>query len=332
MESAGHVPGRPTILITGGAGAIGVNLAREAVARGAREVVLLDRSAREGSWRLPEGDGIVVVRGDIRDDRALDEAFGHRPQLVFHLAAHFANLRSVEQPEENLDVNGRGTLKVFEKCRQAGVERVIYASSGCGIYGPGCTAPFTEEQVSIDLGTPYQITKLLGELYCNYYHRQFNLPVSRARLFNVYGPGEIPGRYRNVIPNFLYLAMQGRPLTITGDGSETRDWTFVDDAVDGLLAVAATPDAVGEAINICSGIETPVGEMAKIVNRLTGNPAGIEKSPRRSWDIKPALLGSHKKATELLGWKPGTEFLDGITTTHQWFVDNWSSIKTDATF
>jgi len=320
------------ILVTGGAGAIGSNLARILDERGAARVVVLDNLSSSCRWNLPTGDSIAFIDGDIRDDKALFKAFLHRPEYVFHLAAHFANQNSVDNPEENLSVNGLGALKVFQRSRSAGVNRVVYASSGCGVYGPGCTMPFEEQDVSLNLYTPYQVTKLLGELYANYFHNLYGLPVVNARLFNVFGPGEVPGRYRNVIPNFVFWAMQGKPLPITGDGSETRDWTYVDDSVAGLLEMGISAGAVGETINLASGRETTVLEMAELVNELTGNRAGMKFTQPRGWDKKPRLLGSIDKAARILHYQPSTPFRTGVEAVCTWFADNWNEISKSAEF
>jgi Nucleoside-diphosphate-sugar epimerases len=127
-------------------------------------------------------------------------------------------------PEYDLMVNGQGILKVLQYAQLIDVERFVYSSSGCGVYGLDSKMPFEEHDVSISLHTPYQVTKLIGELYTNYFHNLYGLPIVNARFFNVFGPGEVPGMYRNVIPNFFYWAMSGRALPITGDGTETRDW------------------------------------------------------------------------------------------------------------
>ena len=251
---------------------------------------------------------------------------------VFHLAAHFANQNSVDDPEKDLMVNGMGTLKVLEHAQHSKIKRFVYSSSGCGVYGLESKMPFEEHDVSISLHTPYQVTKLLGELYTNYFYNLYNLPIVNARFFNVYGPGEIPGRYRNVIPNFFFWAMQGQPLPITGTGEETRDWTYVDDIVNGLLAMGVVKGAIGEAINLGSGTEHRVIDMANLVNKYTGNKAGIVITERRNWDAKHRLLSSIDKAKKLLEYSSRTEFEAGLKTVYEWFLENRSKIERDAEF
>jgi nucleoside-diphosphate-sugar epimerase len=262
----------------------------------------------------------------------LKRVFKEKPDYVFHLAAHFANQNSVDNPELDLMVNGMGILKVLEYAHLVGVERFVYSSSGCGVYGLDSKMPFEEPDISISLHTPYQVTKLIGELYTNYFHNLYDLPIVNARFFNVFGPGEVPGKYRNVIPNFMYWSMTNQALPITGDGSETRDWTYVDDIVNGLMAMGIVEEAIGEAINLGSGEETKVIDMANMVNELTGNQEGIAYAARRNWDAKTRLLSSIQKAKTILDYNPQTTFKDGLKKTYEWFVENWEDIQNSAEF
>lgn len=318
--------GGKTILITGGAGCIGSNLIRALVrTQPARILVLDDLSATE-AWNIPAAAGVQFIRGTVLDDELLRHAFAERPAFVFHLAALFANQNSIEHPESDLLVNGLGTLKVLQYAQVAQAERVIYASSGCSVYGNQAPLPLREDFVSIDLDTPYQITKLLGELYCNFFRNYYGLATVRARFFNVYGPGEIPGRYRNVIPNFIYWAMKDQALPITGSGEETRDFTFVEDIVDGLLRAGETPQAVGEAFNLASGRETTVLSLAHQINELVGNRAGVTFTARRKWDTHTRRCASVEKAKALIGYEPRTEARVGLERTVDWFRANWNRI------
>lgn len=319
-----------TVLITGGAGAIGSNLSRVLAELGASVVVLDDCSSAE-PWNVPQLENVRLIPGSILDEEALQRAFSQRPQFVFHLAALFANQNSIDHPERDLMVNGLGTLKVLELAHLVGGSKVVYASSGCSVYGKS-PLPLQEDFVSLDLDTPYQISKMLGELYCNFFRSFYSQCVVRTRFFNSYGPGEIPGRYRNVVPNFIYWALKGEPLPITGTGEETRDWTYVEDIVDGLLRGGALPQAVGQAFNLASGKETRVIDLAKLVNELTDNRAGVVYRPRRKWDTKSRLLASVEKAERALGYRPKTDFEAGIRNTVTWFRDNWTRIEASARF
>ena len=322
------------VLITGGAGCIGTNLCRKLAELGAAKVVILDDLSSAYEWNIPKADNISFVNGSILDDEMLKRVykFKEKPDFVFHLAAHFANQNSVDNPETDLMVNGMGTLKVLQYAHLVDVQRFVYSSSGCGVYGLDSKMPFEEPDISISLHTPYQVTKLLGELYTNYFYNLYGLPIVNARFFNVFGPGEVPGRYRNVIPNFFYWAMNKQALPITGDGTETRDWTYVDDIIDGLLAMGIKEEAVGEAINLGSGNEHRVIDLANMVNELAGNEAGIKYVERRDWDVKHRLLSSIAKAKKLLGYEPQMEFEDGLKKVHAWFTENWEKIEGSAEF
>ena len=321
-----------TVLVTGGAGAIGSNLAHRLAELETERIIILDNLSSSYAWNVPRGPKIQFIKGDILDEEMLRFAFKTKPDIIFHLAAHFANQNSVDYPETDLMVNGLGMLKVLQYAHLSDVERFVYTSSGCGVYGVCSTMPFEEHDVSISLHSPYQVTKLLGELYTNCFYNLYGLPIVNVRLFNVYGPGEVPGKYRNVIPNFFCWAMKGQALPITGDGTETRDWTFVTDAVNGLLAAGVIEEAVGEAINIGSGTEQRVIDMARIVNKLTGNRSGIRHTERREWDAKPQLLSSIDKARRLIGYQPQVTFKDGLRKVHEWFVENWENIEGSAEF
>lgn len=321
-----------TILVTGGAGAIGGNLCKKLSDLKAKKVIILDDLSSAYEWNIPQAPNISFVKGSILDDEMLKRVFKEKPEYVFHLAAHFANQNSVDNPEKDLMVNGMGILKVLEHAQLVDVKRFVYSSSGCGVYGLESKMPFEEHDVSISLHTPYQVTKLIGELYTNYFHNLYGMPIVNARFFNVFGPGEVPGKYRNVIPNFFYWAMNGQALPITGDGSETRDWTYVGDIINGLLAMGITKEAIGEAINLGSSKDHKVIDMAKIVNELTGNKAGIKFAPRRDWDVKKKLLSCTTKANRILDYKPQTSFEDGLKNVNEWFVANWDQIKKSAEF
>lgn len=321
-----------TILITGGAGCVGSNLSRKLSEMNAKKVIILDNLSSAYEWNIPKAENIQFVKGDILNDEDLKRVFKEKPDYIFHLAAHFANQNSVDNPEKDLMVNGIGILKVLQYAQLVDIERFVYSSSGCGVYGLESKMPFKEHDISINLHTPYQVTKLLGELYTNYFHNLYDLPIVNARFFNVFGPGEIPGKYRNVIPNFFYWSMKNQALPITGNGTETRDWTYVEDIVEGLLAMGVIENAIGEAINLGSAKDHQVKDMAEIVNKLTGNNSGIKYTERRNWDAKTCLLSSIEKANEILWYQPKINFEEGLEKTYQWFTDNWENIQRSAEF
>ena len=320
------------VLITGGAGAIGSNLTRAIAGAGAKTVIVLDDLSASYTWNLPDLPNVLFVRGDITSDVDLKRVFNLSPKYVFHLAAYFANQNSVDYPETDLRVSGMGTVKVLEYAVLSGIEKFIYAGSGCAIYGAQAPLPLEEDFVSLHLSTPYQISKMTGELYCNFFYHHYGLPVIKTRFFNSYGPGEVPGQYRNVIPNFIYWAMQGKPLPITGDGKMTRDFTYVSDIVDALILSVGSERAIGAEMNIASGVETEILDLAERINEATGNKAGIAFAQKRKWDTKSRLLASIDRARDLLGYDPQVHFDEGLEKTIRWFRDNWDRIDQSAEF
>jgi len=296
------------------------------------KITVIDDLSASYIWNLPRDPRVSFVVASILDEEALKRCFADKPDYVFHLAAHFANQNSVDHPETDLLVNGLGTLKVLQYSNLTGVERFFFASSGCSVYGSEAPLPLKEDYVSVHLDTPYQITKLLGELYCNYFRDYYGLPVAIGRFFNVYGPREVPGRYRNVIPNFLWWAIHKEPLPITGTGEETRDFTYVGDIVDGVLRMEVMPAALGEAINLASETETRVIDLANWINDITGNDAGTTFYCRRDWDKIIRRRASIEKARRLIGYDPKTSIREGLMETFRWFRDNWTDIEESAEF
>ena len=319
------------VLVTGGAGAIGSNLTSALIQSGA-QVVVLDNLSSSERWNVPSSSKVLFVEASITDEVALKRVFFEKPDIVYHLAAFFANQNSVDHPERDLEINGLGTLRLLQYAALSGVQRFVYASSGCSIYGSDAPLPLREEFMSMHLSTPYQITKMVGELYGNFFYNHYGLKVVKPRFFNSYGPGEIPGQYRNVIPNFIFWAMQGLPLPITGSGEETRDFTFVGDIVDGLLRAGFMESAVGQEFNLASGSETRIIDLANMVNAATGNRAGVNYVSRRKWDTKSRLLASIDRARDVIGYEPSTTFEEGLGLTVQWFRENWERIEQSASF
>lgn len=326
-----------TILVTGGAGAIGSNLIialSRLVGKDGKIIVLDNLSAIKvrDPWNVEPLPNILFVFGDVRSDLDLKRVFKEDPTIVFHLAAFFANQNSIDYPETSAEVDIIGQIRLLEYARLAKVERFVYASSGCAIYGSYPQLPLKEDFISMHLTTPYQINKMTGEMYCNFYHHHYGLKTVNCRFFNSYGPGEVPGQYRNVIPNFIFWAMNGVSLPITGSGEETRDFTYVMDLVQGLIKAGYDERAVGENFNLASGTEVRIKDLASKVNSATGNTAEINFINRRKWDTKPRLLASIDKATELVGYRPLVDFEEGFKSNIEWFKDNWEKIIVSSDF
>jgi nucleoside-diphosphate-sugar epimerase len=203
--------------------------------------------------------------------------------------------------------------------------RVVYASAGCSIAGHGIEAPIREDMpVSLHLDTPYQITKALGEFYCNYFDAR--VPTVRCRFFNSFGPGEVPGQYRNVIPNFIWRALNDQPLVITGTGDETRDFIWVGDLVDGLIRCATMPEARGGAFNLGTGRQTKIRDLAEMIIKACDSKSRIEFAPRRAWDKSIHREADISHAKKTLGFAPSLTVPDGIAQTVAWFREHRAEV------
>jgi nucleoside-diphosphate-sugar epimerase len=319
----------------GGAGFVGSNLVRRLLDDGVERVVVVDNFLSSEPDNIPEDPRVEVREGSIADDAvlaALDDEFEH----VFHLATYHGNQSSIADPLADHENNLLTTLTLFERLRSfRRLERVVYASAGCVLAKGG---DGTETEVApLDLDSPYQISKLAGEMYALHYHRTHGLPVARARFQNVYGPGEVLGAgrwrgtpatvWRNVTPTFVYRALKGLPLRVHGDGSATRDFVHVDDVVEGLVLLARTPGTAGEAFNLASGVETSIGELAETVLALTATGAAIESEPVREWDRSHQRVGSTAKSRERLGFEARVSLSDGLAQTVDWTRANLARIE-----
>jgi len=312
------------VVITGGAGAIGSRLTRRLLQEGARSITVVDDLSSGYEWLLPQDERLQFIKADVCDlSRLAIQA--HQP-LIFHLAGFFANQNSVDHPLDDLHTNGQGTLTALMWAREHQARRFVYASAGCSIAGHGIDAPIREDMpVSLYLDTPYQITKALGEFYCNYYLSWVS--TVRARFFNSYGPGEAPGAYRNAIPNFIWRALHDQPLIITGSGEETRDFIYVDDLVDGLIRCARTPAAHGEAFNLGTGIQTTIKALARIIIDASVSKSEIQFAPPRPWDKNPHRQADIGLARSVLGFNPSVKIQEGIERTVAWFRENYDKIE-----
>ncbi len=307
------------ILITGGAGAIGSRLCEALLDRGCAHIFVLDDLSSGYIDNIPEKN-VEFIKGSILDTAVLDAIFFRGIDVIFHLAAHFANQNSVDNPEEDLLVNGMGTLKMLEYAQKFKVQKFLYSSSSC-VYG-NSVVQLKETATDLHCDTPYAITKLLGEQYCLFFHTYYKLPVVILRYFNSFGRGERPGKYRNVIPNFVADALQGKSLIITGDGNETRAFTHITDIVLGTLLSAESDISSGKIYNIGSTVEVTITDLAETVNRLTGNSAPVVYSARRSWDTITRRCANIDKAKNELGYTVHHSLEDGIIETIQWFKNN----------
>lgn len=312
------------IVITGGAGAIGGNLVSTLSSEKSNRIIVIDNLSSGKRHNCPEKENVKFYRGSILNDNLLEKIFlrsTKRVNIIFHLAAHFANQNSVEHPQEDLLTNSLGTIKVLEYARKAGAERFVYASSSC-VYG-NTDAKLKEDFIS-NLETPYAISKLSGEEYVHFYHNFHKLNAVVLRYFNAFGPLDTPGKYRNVVPNFMLRALRKEPLMITGTGNETRDFTYMDDVVRGTILAAEVKKASGQIFNIGTGREIKIRYVAQLINKITANTAGIKFIKRRKWDNILKRVADIGKSKRLLGYSPSVSFEEGLRRTFEWFKVNYS--------
>jgi UDP-glucose 4-epimerase len=305
------------VLVTGGAGAVGSNLVRHLIEIGVASIVVLDDLSSGSADSLPEHPSVRLIEGSVRDGELLDKIFaGEEPEVVFHLAAHFANQNSVEHPIADLQTNVTGTVELLTRSVKNNVKRFIYTSSSC-VY-PHSEEEFDDAWAPTAFDTPYTVSKGVAELYAKFYHEHDKLPVVILRLFNSFGPGEFPGKYRNVIPNFIRLALQGKPLPITGTGKERRTFTYVMDTVKMMIGLAEKDEAIGGTFNLASTNDMEIQELAEMINRLTGNSAGIEYLPARSWDKVKVRRAKLDRLRNVLGELPNTSVEEGLKEKIEW--------------
>lgn len=311
-------------IVTGGSGAIGTRLVQRLLDLGAPKVTVVDDLSSGYEWLLPRDERVEFIKSDVCD--FFDLNISGKDAYLFHLAAFFANQNSVDYPLKDLHTNGKGILTALMWSEKQGIKRFIYSSAGCSIAGHNVDAPIREDmEVSLNLDTPYQVTKALGEFYCNYYLK--SLSTVRCRFFNSYGPGEVPGKYRNVIPVFIWKALNDQALMITGTGQETRDFIYVDDLVAGLILCAVKDQANGEAFNLGTGIQTTVQSLAETIIELCDSRSGIVYTDRRDWDHSFRREADNSKARNTLDFKPSICVREGLVKTVNWFKENYDQIK-----
>jgi UDP-glucose 4-epimerase len=307
------------VLVTGGAGFIGSELVRQLHARG-DHVHVLDTLVNGRRQNVEDvlGERVTLDTTDIRDTGRL-EAVLPRVRTVFHLAC-LGVRHSIHSPEENHEVNATGTLRLLEACRAADVPRFVYASSS-EVYGTARSVPMTEDHPTTPC-TVYGASKLAGECYARAYYRTHGYATVIVRPFNTYGPrSHHEGDSGEVIPKFLLRALSGRPLIVFGDGTQTRDFTYVSDTAAGILAAGEHDATVGETINLGSGAEITINDLARIIGRVTGKPVAVEHDVPRPGDVL-RLYADVTRATSLLRYRAVISLEDGIRRLMAWYASS----------
>ncbi len=328
-----------TILVTGGAGFIGSQLVRRLLQLDAAGIHIVDNLLSAERVNIPDDPRVRFSEASITDDRLL-AGLDDRYDSVFHLCTYHGNQSSIHDPLADHENNTLTTLKLYERLRRLPrVKKVVYASAGCAVAVKtfeAASATDETDTVALQQDSPYSMSKIFGEFYSVYYFNQHGLPTVRARFQNVYGPGEILGAgqwrgtpatvWRNVTPTFIFKALQGEPLPLENGGIATRDFIFVGDVAEGLIACALR-GAPGEAYNIASGRETSIRALAEKINLLTANPAGVRCLPKRPWDRSGHRFGSTVKAEQRLGFRARIDLDEGLRRTVDWTRQNLGLIK-----
>jgi UDP-glucose 4-epimerase len=302
-------------VVTGGAGFIGSHLAQALVARG--EKVRVADSFITGNRRNLEaiGGGGELVEGDLADAAVARRAVAGA-DYVLHQAAIPSVPRSVDDPVTTHRANVDATLQVLVAAREAGVKRVVYAASSSA-YGDTPEMPKREVMPTNPL-SPYALQKLIGEQYMQMFTALYGLETVSIRYFNVFGPRQDPSSpYSGVIALFV-TALSGKAPTIIGDGEQTRDFTYVANIVDGVLLAAKAPKASGEVINVATGRQISINELARTLGKVIGNTKPAVHTESRAGDVRHSLADITKART-LLGYEPTVDLEEGLRKTVDWY-------------
>ncbi|MFZ2101879.1 MAG: NAD-dependent epimerase/dehydratase family protein [Oricola sp.] len=326
------------IAVVGGAGFVGSNLVKAILDQQPRRLTIVDNFLSADPVNVPDYPAVKLVASSVTDERVL-RGLDDDLDYVFHLACYHGNQSSIADPIADHDNNTLTSLKLFERLKEIKtLRKVVYAAAGCAVAEKtfdGATATTEDAPVSLYHDSPYSISKLVGEMYGNYYWARYGLPFVKARFQNVYGPGEILGAgrwrgtphtvWRNVTPTFIWRSLYGEALPVENGGIASRDFIFVEDMARGLMA-CALKGGPGEIYNLGSGVETTVRELAERINRLTGNQTPIALTPARDWDRSGQRFANTTKALEKLGFEAQVDHETGIARTVEWTRANKADI------
>jgi nucleoside-diphosphate-sugar epimerase len=329
---------KANVLVVGGAGFVGSNLVKLLLAEGAGRVTIVDNLLSADAVNVPNDPRVNFISRSITDPEALRE-LPEDLDYAWHLACYHGNQSSIADPIADHDNNTLTSLLLFERLKDIrSLKKVVYAAAGCAVAEKtfdGASATSEDAPVSLFHDSPYSISKLIGEMYGNYYFTRHKLPFVKARFQNVYGPGEILGAgrwrgtphtvWRNVTPTFIWKALHGEALPVENGGIASRDFIFVEDMARGLVACALRGEP-GEIYNLASGVETTIRELAERVNKLTGNKTPAAMTPARDWDRSGQRFGDPAKAKAKLGFAASVAHEDGLARTIAWTRENKDTI------
>lgn len=312
--------GDKTFLVTGGAGFIGSHIAEYLCRHGARKVRVLDNlltGSRKNIELLAQFSNFEFIEGDIRNLDTCRQALNDI-DYVSHQAALGSVPRSISEPEHTTAINVNGTLHILIAAKEAGVKRLVYASSS-SVYGDNSDLPKVEEKIGKPL-SPYAVSKQTNELYAHVFYLNYGLPSIGLRYFNVFGPRQNPeGPYAAVIPLFINSMLKNQPVYINGDGQQSRDFTYIDNVVQvNIKAFFAPPDAVNQVYNVAVGQNYSVNELYRLIASLIPSALPPRYREARKGDIKDSLADI-SKAKKYLGYVPTVSFKDGLLKTIEYF-------------
>jgi UDP-glucose 4-epimerase len=309
---------RANTLVTGGAGFIGSELVRQLAARGER-VIIVDNLINGRRENVEEvlGDRVALVIADVRDLKAVSPYLAS-VRTVYHLAC-LGVRHSVHSPLESHDVNATATLRLLAASRAAGVPRFVYVSSS-EVYGTAKWAPMSEDHPTFP-STVYGASKLAGECYTRAYHRTYGYPTVIVRPFNAYGPrSHHEGDSGEVVPKFLLRCLAGKPMVVFGDGTQTRDFSYVSDTAAGILLAGEDERAVGDTINIGSGVERAINDLAAQIADVTGRRDGtVQHDAPRPGDVL-RLCADVSHAERAIGYRPRVSLAEGLSRLLEWYL------------
>ncbi len=327
------------ILVVGGAGFVGSNLCHLLLQKyDIRSLWIVDNLLSSDISNVPEDSRVHFVYGSITEDKILC-ALPEDLEFVFHLSCYHGNQSSIADPFADHDNNTLTSLKLFDRLKDfKSLKKIVYAAAGCAVaektFGVATATP-EDAPVSLFHDSPYSISKLIGEMYGNYYFTRYNLPFVKARFQNVYGPREILGAgrwrgtphtvWRNVTPTFIWKSLHGESLPLDNGGNASRDFIFVEDMARGLIA-CAEQGVPGEAYNLASGVETSILDLSKMINEMTGNATPLDLRPARDWDRSGHRFGSTSKSREKLGFVAQVGIREGLGRTISWTRENKAMI------
>lgn len=305
------------ILVTGGAGFIGSNLVDRLSPE--NRVTVLDNLFSGSPSNLEKSkDRITFIKGDVRDKALLKDIVAE-VEFVFHLAAHVGNIRSIADPRFDMEVNIGGTLNLLEACRNSSVRRLVYSSSGA-IFGEAKYLPIDEEH-PLNPESPYAVSKLAAEKYCFAFYKVYGVPTAVLRYFNAYGPRQDTSEYANAISIFISKTRQGEPITLFGDGEQTRDFVFVGDIVAANILAATRPAAVGQIFNIATGRADSIGQLINLIREISGRESPLVYADSRAGEVKHSRA-TIEKAQKMLGYHPQASLKEGLLATWKEMVDS----------